>query len=87
MYYLQRMLTSYEELGRKFHQCMAISTIQPANTPAISFDTRTPVVNHQPPSDTVYTVAEKLVSFKSLSYLHHREFKVQGGQIVIIPLI
>nr|XP_023671164.1 uncharacterized protein LOC111845760 [Paramormyrops kingsleyae] len=78
--YLQRMLTSYEELGRKLHQCMPFPTVPLVNTPAVSVDTRTLPVSHQPPSD-VNTVTEKFVSYKDLPYLHRREFKVQGGQI------
>lgn len=59
---------------------MAFPTVPPVNIPAVSVDTRTLPVSHQPPSD-VNTVTEKFVSYKDLPYFHRREFKVQGEQI------
>lgn len=90
---LQRMLLSYEELGKKLKQYIDPPTTQlltaphsltpPAvrnkdsYTPHTSY---TPRTHHQHEHDT-HQQGGEVVSLRELSYLHRREFKIQGGQI------
>lgn len=84
---LQKMLFSYEELGKKLKQCMDARTTQPLSSQhsltqpaAHNTDSHTPHYRHQSVPNT-YQPGEKMVSIRELSYLHRREFKIQGGQI------
>lgn len=84
---LQKMLLSYEELGRKLKQCIDTPTTQSLSSqhsptqPAVrNRDSHTPHTHYQSAPNT-YQPAEKVVSIRELSYLHRREFKIQGGQI------
>lgn len=65
---LQKMLKSYEELSKQILQYI------PTRTPQNALDTKGK-------SEHPTTSQDKLVSLKELSYLHRREFKLQGGQI------
>ncbi|XP_049319254.1 uncharacterized protein LOC125780868 [Astyanax mexicanus] len=78
---LQRMLASYEQLGRELQQYTTMST--PPSTLSGSVHTVTPSgkTPHTSQSEKPTHTSDTLVSLRDLSYLHRREFKVQGGQI------
>ena len=93
---LQKMLLSYEELGRKLKQCIDTPATQSLSSqhlltpPAVgnrdphtlhpAHTSHTPQTRYRPEPNTHQT-GEKVVSLRELSYLHRREFKIQGGQI------
>lgn len=74
---VQKMLLDYEDLSRKLGRLMHIPTPQATAQPTLSVphhsETQMDVSRHRGP--------EQVVSLKDLSYIHRREFKVQGGQI------
>lgn len=87
---LQNMLLSYEELGGKLKQIDTStthpSTPQHSRTPPDvrnkNSHTPHPSYTHRyQPEHNTYQSEEKVVSLRELSYLHRREFKIQGGQI------
>ena len=82
---LQKMLSSYEELSKQIAQYLPSHTPQHVAKPQ-------PHVQSMPldksATDTrgkrehpTHVTPDKLVSLRDLSYLHRREFKIQGGQI------
>ena len=81
---LQKMLTSYEELSKQILQYMPSHTSQKVpqskGQPTMSLDRNTPDTKAKSEHPTSVT-QDKLVSLRDLSYLHRREFKIQGGQI------
>lgn len=74
---VQKMLLDYEDLSRKLGRLMHIPTPQATAQPTLSVpphsEAQMDVPRHRGP--------EQVVSLKDLSYIHRREFKVQGGQI------
>ncbi|XP_046718415.1 uncharacterized protein LOC124394318 [Silurus meridionalis] len=82
---IQKLLASYEELSKKITQYIPTSTLQSTlHSPAKSHLTsqNRDTLNTRRLGEYPTTVAhDKLVSLRELSYLHRREFKIQGGQI------
>jgi len=82
---VQKMLSSYEELGKKIRQYMPTSTLPstphpPEKTQTIAQSRDMQSTKHLSEHSTPVT-HDKMVSLRELSYLHRREFKIQGGQI------
>lgn len=76
---IQKILASYEELSQKIRQHIPTQTLQSApHSPVRSQHISN--TNHQKEHSTPMT-HDKMVSLRELSYLHRREFKIQGGQI------
>lgn len=75
---LKSMLASYEKLSKKLRQHMTIPSPQPERTPPL-----TTSLNHSSSQSVqaAHAKQEKVVSLRDLAHLHHREFKIQGGQI------
>lgn len=73
---IQKLLTSYEELSKKMMQYVPTLTQTVPQSPAKPVSQSRWLTGH---SD--YAAPDKLVSLRDLSYLHRREFKIQGGQI------
>lgn len=79
---LEKMLASYEELSKQILQYMPSHTPQDVLQPKVkstSQSSNVPDTNSK--SECPIVTPEKLVSLRELSYLHRREFKLQGGQI------
>lgn len=77
---IQQLLTSYEELSKKITQFMPVATRQSV----VQSPTKTlprPQVKNDSRNNTAEHTNDKVVSLRDLSYLHRREFKIQGGQI------
>lgn len=72
------MLASYEKLSKKLRQHMTIPSPQPERTPPL-----TTSLNHSSSQSVqaAHAKQEKVVSLRDIAHLHHREFKIQGGQI------
>lgn len=83
---LQKMLSSYEELGERLRQSIMVSTEQsPQNSMGISVQANQTHSDSSRPSPhgqlRVQPTREDMISLRDLSYLQRREFKVQGGQV------
>lgn len=82
---MQKMLASYEELTKKIMQYQLGYTQQP--TPHSTAKPQSTSQHRDSPStehvaeDITPSTFDKMVSLRELSYLHRREFKIQGGQI------
>lgn len=83
---LKSMLASYVELSNKLRQYIAIPTPQPVlSTPPLTTllsHSNTPHSSSHSAQAT-HTKHEKVVSLRNLSFLHRREFKIQGVRLVI----
>ncbi|XP_037651830.1 uncharacterized protein LOC119503885 [Sebastes umbrosus] len=79
---LLKMLTSYEELGKKLRQSMIVPETQSLeHTPLLPAQA---TKSHSGSSYNNFTdqpAREGMISLRDLSYLQRREFKVQGGQV------
>lgn len=64
------LLSNYEELQKKMSQFMPTASNQPVKS-----NSQVRAQGNERPTQ------EKVVSLRDLSYLHRREFKIQGGQI------
>lgn len=74
---LQKILASYEELSKKIMQYAPMTTHQTVpQSPAKSVPQSRCSTEH-----STHAAPDKVVSLRDLSYLHRREFKIQGGQI------
>lgn len=85
----QRMLSNYEDLGRKLLACRTIPTTLPTatvtshthlpnnNNPAYSSIPRHELNNHS----TSHSAPETMVSIRDIAMLQRREFRIHGGQI------
>lgn len=72
--------TSYEELSKRLLSYLTTSTQHHTMTqPVTQRNDATQHNNH--PEKTTQLVPENVISLRDLSYLQHREFKIQGGQI------
>lgn len=82
---MQQILASYEELSQKIRQYVPTSTQQSApQSPAeahIIPEGREMTNNVNNSEHNSPMNSDKVVSLRELSYLHRREFKIQGGQI------
>ncbi|KAL7882788.1 hypothetical protein SRHO_G00004460 [Serrasalmus rhombeus] len=79
---LQRILASYQQLGRMLQQYTTMSTPPSTSIESAHTVTLTGKTPHMSQSEKhPHTPSDTLVSLRDLSYLHRREFKIQGGQI------
>lgn len=72
---IQELLRSYEALSKKVAQYMPSDAVQSTIQPQLRPQFRAQSNSAELPTH------EKVVSLRDLSYLHRREFKIQGGQI------
>lgn len=81
---LQKMLTSYEELSKQILQYIPTHASQDgpqSKAKSMPLGTRLSVPDTKGKREGPSVAQDKLVSLRELSYLHRREFKLQGGQI------
>lgn len=82
---LHRILSCYEEVSKQMLQYMPHTTSQPAfQSPAkTQYMSHNKNVSDTKCRDELFkpVTHDKVVSLRDLSYLHRREFKIQGGQI------
>jgi len=82
---LQKLLTSYEELGKRIIQCKHTPTTQSVPQSSVKIGLTSPSSNvagtRGLSENSTPLTHDKLLSLRQLSYLHRREFKIQGGQI------
>lgn len=79
---LLKMLTSYEELGKKLRQSMIVPETQSLeHTPLLPAQATKSHSGSAYNNLTDQSAREGMISLRDLSYLQRREFKVQGGQV------
>lgn len=76
---IKKMLTSYEELSQKIRQYIPTQTTQPA--PLLPIRSRHESNPNCQKEHSTSGSHDKMVSLRELSFLHRKEFKIQGGQI------
>lgn len=82
---LQKIFTGYEELSEKIMQCKHTPTPQSAPQASAKIGLTSQSSNvagtRGLSENSTLLTHDKLLSLRELSYLHHRELKIQGGQI------
>lgn len=83
---LLKMLSNYEEIGRRLRQSVITAAAQPPEgLTSLSPQTNKSHSDASPGKPTGHVLTQQaregMISLKELSYLQRREFKVQGGQV------